>query len=251
MPDERAQSRGPGAPPSLPQSVRRIVVGDLETNCYMLVCPHSGDAVLVDPGDDGGRLLRVVGGSGAALKLVLLTHGHADHFGGLPEILSAYPDCAVGASAVALGWLGDPALNLSHWVGTGLSVRPANVISVVDGQTVQIGRLRLRAIAVPGHTPGCLAYLGGDADGQGGSVAGDPVLFSGDVLFRGAAGRVDLPGGSWRQMAQSLRLLAALPPATVVLPGHGAATTIGAERDTNGLIRQALAEKAGDAGRPV
>jgi glyoxylase-like metal-dependent hydrolase (beta-lactamase superfamily II) len=230
-------------PVTMPSHVRQVSVGSLATNCYLLTSPSGveRDCVVIDPGDEGPTILKLVRSQSARLAMVCLTHGHADHIGGLPQLLSAYPECEVAGSSTALEWLGDPDRNLSTWVGSRLVVLPRVTRALVDGAAFGVGDIRLRAISVPGHTSGCMAFhldppaVGPDQTGA------PPVLFSGDALFRGTVGRTDLPGGSWAALAVSLAALARqLSPETVILPGHGQPSHMAWELEHNEYVRQAL-----------
>lgn len=236
------EHRAADAPVAVPSHLRQLPVGNLATNCYLVTSPVSQPhaCIVIDPGDEGAMIVEVIRSLGTRLALICLTHGHADHIGGLPDLLSAYPDCEVAASRIALGWLDDPDRNLSAWVGSPLVVRPRRVRALADGVEFGAGDLRLRSISVPGHTPGCTAfYLPAGARDQ---TQDTPVVFSGDALFRGTVGRTDLPGGSWATLAVSLAALARqLPPETVVLPGHGQPSRMAWEIEHNDYVRHALA----------
>jgi len=228
--------------PSLPGWLRCLTVGQLGTNCYLLIAHTAQAAVVVDPGGDAAAIIDAIEHAGrpGGLGAVWLTHGHADHCGALPELLLRWPEAVVRASQVAGSWLADPAANLSGYIGRELQVSVSRLDGVADGDEIVLARggPAFRAIATPGHTPGCMCFFADVADR--GPTQAPPVLLSGDVLFAGSVGRTDLPGGSLRQLNASLRRLAGLPPATVVLPGHGPPTTIEAELRTNPYMRQAL-----------
>lgn len=241
-----APSEGPTAdlPIGLPPHVRQVSVGDLATNCYLLTSPGGGgrECIIIDPGDDGSTILQIVRSQRARPAMICLTHGHADHIGGLPALLAAYPDCEVAASSTTLRWLDDPGRNLSTWVGSPLVIRPRVTRALDGGATFGAGDIRLRAIDVPGHTPGCTAFYLGAAAGEPGPATHTPILFSGDALFRGTVGRTDLPGGSWATLAVSLATLArSLPPETLILPGHGQPSRMAWELANNDFVRHALA----------
>jgi glyoxylase-like metal-dependent hydrolase (beta-lactamase superfamily II) len=179
--------------------IHKVVVGPMDNNVYVLRCRETGEAVLIDAANEHERLLDMCRRLG--VREVLETHGHWDHIQAVPELRDA--GYAVHVTA------GDAAM------------LPAYDQLLDDASAVSVGRLRLRTIHTPGHTPGSMCFL----------VEGSPVLFSGDTLFPGGPGATKFPGGDFDAIIESIdRRLFTLPPDTLVLPGHGAETTIGAER---------------------
>jgi glyoxylase-like metal-dependent hydrolase (beta-lactamase superfamily II) len=179
--------------------VHRVVVGALDNNVYVLRCRASGSAVLVDAATDGDLLVRMCGDLG--VTRVLTTHGHQDHIGAVPVVRAAgYPVFVHRDDADRL---------------------PAHDGLIEDGETIEVGRLRLTAIHTPGHTPGSTCFRVDEA----------PVLFSGDTLFPGGPGATAFPGGHFPTIIASIRdKLFTLDSDVIVMPGHGADTTIGDER---------------------
>lgn len=204
-------------------SVATLVVGSLGTNCYVLRrrSVRAGSATVIDPGGEAGKIVDYLEGLGIAVDTILLTHGHSDHIGAVPELLARWPDTTVGISSEDHPMLADAVLNLSAFVGVPVEVRPRVVRRLSGGDRLELHGVEIEVIPSPGHTPGGLSfYL---------PSPGQPVLFSGDTLFAGSVGRTDLPGGSAAELPASLKRLAGLPPQTVVYPGHGQATSIRAE----------------------
>ena len=179
--------------------VESVVVGPLATNVYVLRCRRTGEAVLVDAAGDADLLLEVSRSRG--VRSVLQTHGHHDHVQAVPDFRAAGYPVAVGAGDAAMLAGYDEILE--------------------DGQVVDVGDLRVRTLATPGHTPGSLCF----------AVEGSPLLLSGDTLFPGGPGKT---GGDPDRFAAIIDGIATklftLAGETVVLPGHGPATTIGTER---------------------
>jgi len=180
-------------------SVTRVVVGPLDNNVFVMRCSHTGEAVLVDAADEPDLLLELSRRLG--VRRVLTTHGHRDHIGAVPAMRRAgYPVGVTPEDAPML---------------------PAHDFLLEDGSVLEVGRLRLATIATPGHTPGSMCFR----------VEGSPVLLSGDTLFPGGPGKSSGPGGDFATIIRSVEeRLFTLPDDTIVMPGHGADTTIGTER---------------------
>jgi len=180
--------------------VTRIVVGPLDNNVHVVRCRRTGESVLVDAADEPGQVLDLCRTLG--VKAVLTTHGHRDHIQAVP---------AVRKAGVPVGI----ALADAHMIGT-----PDFLIA--DHDVIEAGDLRLAAVHTPGHTPGSTCFV----------LEGSPVLLSGDTLFPGGPGATRGPGSDFPTIIRSLRerLFATLADDTVVMPGHGADTTIGTER---------------------
>jgi hydroxyacylglutathione hydrolase len=205
-------------------AVECLAVGPLQVNCYLLADPKANEAVIIDPGAEGGRILESAKKRGWKIVAVLLTHGHFDHAGATAEVVRA-------SGAPLLAPRGDEALLAdapAEGARFGLSVpAPAAPTRLVaDGDQLKVGGFTLRVLGAPGHTPGGVVYL---------SPAG---LFSGDLLFAGSVGRTDLPGGDTGALLRSLKeKVLTLPDDTRVYPGHGPATTVGRERRSNPYLR--------------
>ena len=200
--------------------VEQLSLGPLGTNCYVVRLDAGAmDAAVVDPSGDATELRLTLARLGARCAGILVTHGHIDHLLGVADL-------AEGTGAKVYMPEGermqleapDPMRTLA-----GITLR-AHVPDVLleGGEKVEVAGISFEVLAVPGHSPAHLAYY---ADG---------CLFSGDVLFAGSVGRVDLPGGNWGTLIDSIRkLIEALPPETVVYPGHGPITTLGDELARN------------------
>ena len=181
--------------------VHKVVVGPYDNNVFAVRCRRSGDAALIDAANEHELLLELCKTLG--VRRVLETHGHWDHIQAVPAMREAGYDVAVTA-------LDAPYLSE---VGYDRFIE--------DEEVVEVGRLRLRAIHNPGHTPGSVSF----------EVVGKPLLFTGDTLFPGGPGATKFPGGDFATIISSIDdKLFAFPADTLVMPGHGADTTIGNER---------------------
>jgi hydroxyacylglutathione hydrolase len=199
-----------------------IVVGILEGNCYLVKCGERGEGVIIDPGDEAGRIAAAAAAMGLDPEAILLTHGHIDHVNAAAALRRSLRSRVV-CHAADRGMVEDGEV-LSLF---GLQREPCKVDQEVgDGDVIPIGGSEIRVIHSPGHTRGSVCYML------------DSLLFSGDVLFRGSIGRTDLPGGSDRQMAETLKTrIAGLDPGIRVYPGHGPETTVEYERIHNPFLR--------------
>ncbi len=204
--------------------IRVITVGALEENCWMLIDEDSREAVLVDPGDEGARLLAAVDAEGATLKEIWLTHAHFDHLGAVAHILRERP-VPVRLHPLDRG-LYDNALAAAATFGLSVEQPPPPTHELAEGETLRLGAHTFQVLHTPGHSPGHVGFLGHD------------VLLGGDCVFAGSVGRTDLPFCDPRIFQKTLQRLVSLPPSTRVLPGHGPATTIARERASNPYLRQ-------------
>jgi glyoxylase-like metal-dependent hydrolase (beta-lactamase superfamily II) len=193
-------------------------------NTYVLGCPDTREAIIIDPGYESEVILGFLERHQLLPKYICCTHGHLDHVGAVAEVKTA-----TGAPIILHP--DDLFLyeSITDWAPMfGMSVKPAPAPDqfVRHGDEFHFGRYSVKAIHTPGHTPGGLSYLIGDA------------LFAGDTLFAGSVGRTDLPGGSWSQLLQSIKdRLFPLGDHVIVYSGHGPTTTIGRERRTNPFLQ--------------
>ena len=181
--------------------IHRVVVGPYENNVFVLRCRETGDAVLIDAANEHEQLLQLCTRLG--VRRVLETHGHWDHIQAVPQIREAGYEVGINSSDAAM--LKDVGYDAF----------------IDDAEVIEVGRLRLRAIHNPGHTPGSVSFL----------VEGAPLLFSGDTLFPGGPGATKFEGGDFATIIDSIdNRLFTLPAETIVMPGHGVSTTIAHER---------------------
>ena len=198
--------------------VIRSILGELETNCYILLDEETMEAAVIDPADEAETLRDAIENMGATLKYILLTHGHRDHTLAAPKLHEMFPDAAVYIHAADKGQVGIYRYPMEELIGEDLKFYD-------DGDTLKLGNLTIEVITTPGHTGGSVCLRVGSA------------LFTGDTLFAGSMGRIDLPGAQPDKMMSSLARLAKLEGDYDVYPGHMEPTTMARERQYNLYIK--------------
>ncbi len=202
--------------------VRCFTVGQVAENCYVFRRDGSDRALIVDPGEEAERILGAVDELGVTVDAILLTHTHFDHVGAVSPVAKA-TGAPVYCPEIEVPVLAD-IMSFVPWPGFGPFESYDADETVAGGESLELAGFEIDVIFTPGHSPGHVTY----------AIADEQALFSGDVLFRGSVGRVDLPGGDGPTLLESIRrLLDAYPDETVVYPGHMGVTTLGAERATN------------------
>jgi glyoxylase-like metal-dependent hydrolase (beta-lactamase superfamily II) len=205
-------------------AVDRYSLGPLQTNCYVVRADRgSAEAAVVDPGGDAAELRLQLAGSGARCAAILITHGHFDHLGGVADLAEG-----TGAPVYMPEGERDRLERYPEYAPAGMpgrAYRPDHLLH--GGETIDVAEITFECVAIPGHSPAHVAFY---VDG---------CLFSGDLLFAGSVGRVDLPGADWDTLLDSVRKLAdRYPPETIVYPGHGPETTLGAELQRNPFLAE-------------
>ncbi len=192
---------------------------------YVLWRKGQPEAIVVDPGFDVPSILHLLRMQNLQLAAILNTHGHADHIAGNADLKRAFPDAPLLIGVNEAHLLSDPMANLSGQFGVGFT-SPAADRLLSDGEFLDVAGFRFEVREIPGHSPGSVVFIAHDYD--------PPFVLGGDVLFNGSVGRTDFPGGSGRKLLTGIReKLFKLPDATLVFPGHGPMTTIGAEKSSN------------------
>jgi hydroxyacylglutathione hydrolase len=205
--------------------VEMLTVGQIGENCF-LFRPQGGDRLLiVDPGEEAERILAAVEAKGGSVEAILLTHCHFDHIGAVAPVARA-TGAPVYCPQIEVPLLAD-IMAYVPWEGFGPYESYEADEIVTGGETLELAGMEIEVVFTPGHSPGHVTY----------AVKREPAIFSGDVLFQGSVGRVDLPGGDGPTLLDSIaKLMDAYDDETVVHPGHMGLTTLGAERATNPFL---------------
>ncbi len=204
--------------------IKRLAVGPLETNAYIIGDETTKQAIVVDPGDEPDRILDLIKDSGLAVNAIICTHAHFDHIGAAGDIKNATgakilmhrDDLEIYALAKDQAAL---------W-GYDVDELPEPDGFIDEGDNIQVGNLSFRVIHTPGHSPGGI------------SLYGEGVVITGDTIFRGSVGRTDFPGGSVEKLRKSFKRIIDLPEETGIFSGHGPETTVGTERRENFFVRE-------------
>ena len=200
--------------------VERLVVGMLQSNCYLVGCEHTKEGLIVDPGGDGPAILDRVKELGLSIKYIVNTHGHIDHIAANRPVKEG-TGAPIAIHELDAEWLVTDQGAYARMLGVQAPGPPADVL-LHEGDEISFGEEALEVIHTPGHSQGGISLLG------------DGVVFCGDTLFAMGVGRVDLPGGSWEVLMDSIKTrLFTLPDETTVYTGHGPTTTIGREKRLN------------------
>jgi glyoxylase-like metal-dependent hydrolase (beta-lactamase superfamily II) len=203
-----------------------LTVGPFQENCFILGDEESGVGAIIDPGDEAARIAMAVEETGLEIGSIIVTHAHIDHVGAVAALVEEYA-CPVLMHAEAEPMLKELPTQ-AMMMGLRFGKVPAVDRYIEDSETLEVGDLGLISLYTPGHAPGHLAFY----------IEDEGLVLSGDALFAGSVGRVDLPGGSMEVLMQSIeeRLLT-LPDETIVYSGHGPRTTIGNERTSNPFLQ--------------
>lgn len=201
--------------------IKSVTLGDIDNNCYLITDEASGLSALVDCTDASDKMRSFIGD--AKLEYILLTHGHFDHIGGVPEIKKDY-GAKVVISEEDAPMLSSGKASLSVFMG----IQQENCepdITVSEGSEIMLGETKIKVLATPGHTKGGVCYLL------------DDCIFTGDTLFFCSCGRTDFPGGSAKEIMQSLKRLSSLDGSLKVYPGHDRFSTMAFEKANNPYMR--------------
>ncbi|MDJ0987168.1 MAG: MBL fold metallo-hydrolase [Desulfobacterales bacterium] len=203
--------------------IKTLPVGPIMANCFIVGCEDTLQAVIIDPGDEAGKIMQGVADSNLTVTHIINTHGHFDHVSANKDIHAA-TNAPILIHALDAPMLSKIAASASNW-GLTAEDSPPPDRNIDDGDTITFGNITLNVIHTPGHTPGGVSLF---ADGH---------VFVGDTLFAGSIGRTDFPGGSFETLKSSIQdKLFALPEDARVYTGHGPETTIGHEKQTNPFV---------------
>jgi len=202
--------------------IDNIVVGALQANCFIVYDEDSHDAIVVDPGDDAEKIIRLIEDRKLKVARIICTHGHFDHVGavtGMKEKTGAAVMLHKGDLDIYMRADKQGAL----W-GFQIEQPPAPDMYIDEGDELAVGGFRLKVLHTPGHSPGGICLYG------------EGVILTGDTIFAGSVGRTDFPGGSAKELKRSFARIIALPPETRIFSGHGPSTTVKYEKKDNFFV---------------
>jgi glyoxylase-like metal-dependent hydrolase (beta-lactamase superfamily II) len=207
--------------------VRMFTVGPVQENCFVVREQGSDRGVIVDPGDEPDRLVEAVQALGIEVEAILVTHTHFDHIGAVAPVAKT-TGAPVWCPEIEREVLAN-IMDYVPWPGFGPFESYQADHTVTGGETLDLAGMKIEVLFTPGHSPGHVTY----------AIENDAALFSGDVLFQGSVGRVDLPGGDWPTLLSSIEtLVERFSPDTTVYPGHMGITTLGQEQATNPFLAE-------------
>ena len=199
--------------------LKRIIVGPLESNCYIIADERTKETLLVDPGDEPDRIIDVINKNNFKIKYIILTHAHFDHVGALSDIKQETGAPIIIHHDERETYRGTR--EHAAFLGFEIDEIPEPDVLVSEGDILEIGDLKFEIIHTPGHSPGGICLLGKD------------ILITGDTIFAGSVGRTDLHGGDILQLKNSFKRIMSLSEEIKILPGHGPETTVGREKKEN------------------
>lgn len=204
--------------------ITNLPSGPLAVNTYLVEDEATKKGFIVDPGGYNPQLTKQIEDEGIDIEYIILTHGHSDHIGGVNPHKDKLPGAKVVANQAEVPMLANAQMNMSAMMGGAVTVTPD--LTVKDGDTLKVGNMELKFVHTPGHSPGGMCIITGNA------------VFCGDTLFCQSIGRTDFPGCSFNELADSIRnKLYVLPDNTQAFPGHMGPTTIGYEKENNPFVR--------------
>jgi glyoxylase-like metal-dependent hydrolase (beta-lactamase superfamily II) len=204
--------------------IDNIVVGPLQVNCFIVYDEDSRDAIVVDPGDEAEKIIKLVEDRKLKVSRIVCTHGHFDHIGAVAGVKEK-------TGAAVMLHKGDLDIYMradrqgALW-GFHIEQPPAPDMYMVEGDEIAVGRFRLKVLHTAGHSPGGICLYG------------EGVVLSGDTIFAGSVGRTDFPGGSSAELKRSFARIIALPPETRIFSGHGPLTTVNNEKEHNFFVHE-------------
>ncbi len=214
----------------MPMIIKMLTLGTLYTNCYVVGCAETKEALIIDPGfeekKEAERILKEVNQHNLRVKYIVNTHGHPDHIGG-NRTIKQETGALILIHEYDAPMLTDTAGDLPKLFGLHMMSPPADKM-LHEGDVIQFGKTTLKVLHTPGHSKGSISLLG------------DDVVFTGDTLFAGSIGRYDLPGASYKEITRSIKRLATLPEHVKVYPGHGPTSTIGKEKKSNPFLQMSV-----------